>query len=157
MDALVGDRLVISSRRVGQPAHEGVIIQIMTGTLGREMFRVRWSDGHETIMSPGADAKVEHRVERGVEAPPVQTRAVSVDLRLEEDSEHCDAIATMRTAQQTFVGNGRARRHPGDPEMPMVGEELAIARSLMNLAGKLEEAARRSIAVGKEQPQHLVN
>ena len=154
MDALVGDRLVVSSRRVGQPAHEGVIVQILTGSVGRELFRVRWSDGHETIMSPGADAKVERSGE--TEAGPLEKRTVTVELRLEEDSEHCDAVATMRTPSATFIGNGRARRHPADPVMPMIGEELAIARSLMNLAAKLEETARREIALRNKQPRHLV-
>jgi hypothetical protein len=54
MDAHKGDGIVFESERAGQPAHRGVIEEVV-----REQppcFRVRWEDGHESIVTPAAGA-----------------------------------------------------------------------------------------------------
>lgn len=154
MCAQVGDRLTVRSRRVGQSAQEGEIVEVSSGGAGRERYRVRWSDGRESVVFPGSDATIAPAGEdRG---PALETRTVAVDLRLEEDSDHCEARATMATAAGTFEGIGRARRNPVDPVVPMIGEELAIARSLAHLATQLEEAANQVIAAHETRPLHLI-
>lgn len=150
MDAHVGDRLIVHSRRVGQPPREGEIIEVSSG----RRCRVRWGDGHESIVFPGSDAVVAGSSEERHAAP--RTRTVTINLRLEEDSEQCEATATMPTSVRDFAGVGRARRNPVDPIVPLIGEELAIARSLADLAAKLEDAANRAIASHESRPLHLV-
>jgi hypothetical protein len=154
MDAQVGDRLVVNSRHVGQPAHTGEIVEVI-GSGGEEHYRVRWTDGRETVVFPGTDTRVE-RVTSGGDPAALETRTVTIQLRLEEDSDNCEAVATMSTSTATFTGSGRARRNPADPVVPMIAEELAIARSLGDLAAKLEAAAGEAIAAGESRRLHLV-
>jgi hypothetical protein len=54
MDAHVGDSIVLESERVGQPAHSGVVEEVLQGQHPR--YRVRWEDGHESIVAPAAGA-----------------------------------------------------------------------------------------------------
>jgi hypothetical protein len=48
-----GDLIVVNPRRVGGPAREGEIIEVIEGDL-RVHYRVRWNDGHESFFAPGA-------------------------------------------------------------------------------------------------------
>ena len=59
MQATVGDRLVVESNKVGSPRREGEIIEVK-GPDGAPPYVVRWSDGHEGLSYPGADAHVSH-------------------------------------------------------------------------------------------------
>jgi hypothetical protein len=54
MEAHVGDSIVLESERVGQSAHSGVIEEVLREHPAR--YRVRWEDGHESIVSPAAGA-----------------------------------------------------------------------------------------------------
>lgn len=153
MDAHVGDQLVIRSRQVGRVEQVGEIMEVISG--GAEHYRVRWSDGRETILYPGPDATV--RPAMGDRPAEMETRTATIDLRLEEDGEHCEARATMRTSIGDFAGVGTAHRNPKDPAVPMIGEEFAIARSLADLAARLEDAARAAMAVPDSTPRHLVS
>jgi hypothetical protein len=153
MDAHVGDQLVIRSRQVGRVEQVGEIVEVISG--GGEHYRVRWSDGRETILYPGPDATV-----RPAKADPptaIETRTATIDLRLEEDGQRCEARATMHTSIGDIAGVGTAHRNPRDPVVPMIGEEFAIARSLAELSAKLEDAARAAMAAAENTPRHLVN
>jgi hypothetical protein len=55
--ANVGDQLVIESRTVDAPRKIGEILEVH-GAEGAPPYVVRWSDGHEGLMFPGADAHV---------------------------------------------------------------------------------------------------
>ncbi len=46
-----GDRIVVESAQVGQPAREGKILQVTKGEAGVR-YRVKWADGHESIFTP---------------------------------------------------------------------------------------------------------
>jgi FtsZ-interacting cell division protein YlmF len=50
-----GDLIVVDPRRVGGPAREGEVIEVIEGDL-RVQYRVRWNDGHESLFAPGAGA-----------------------------------------------------------------------------------------------------
>jgi hypothetical protein len=53
-----GDRLLVESERVGTPAREGEILEVLTTAAGVH-YRVRWDDGHETTFYPsGATVKI---------------------------------------------------------------------------------------------------
>jgi hypothetical protein len=58
MEAQVGYRVVVEGPKVGQARREGEIIEVMKSPQP-EHYRVRWSDGHETIFFPSSDARVE--------------------------------------------------------------------------------------------------
>ncbi len=57
MQASVGDRLVAESNKVDSPRREGEIIEVR-GKDGGPPYLVKWSDGHEGLTYPGADAHV---------------------------------------------------------------------------------------------------
>ncbi|MFD9485489.1 DUF1918 domain-containing protein [Streptomyces sp. NPDC059991] len=59
MRASVGDRLLVHGRTVGQHDRSAEVIEVL-GPDGTPPYRVRFEDGHETLMSPGPDTVVRH-------------------------------------------------------------------------------------------------
>ncbi|KUF14060.1 MULTISPECIES: DUF1918 domain-containing protein [Streptomyces] len=59
MHASVGDRLLIHGRIVGQQDRTAEVVEVL-GENGTPPYRVRFEDGHETLMSPGPDTVVRH-------------------------------------------------------------------------------------------------
>ncbi len=58
MVANVGDRIVIESEKVGRPAREGVILEVLESRLGPS-YRVLWNDQHESSFRPsGGSARI---------------------------------------------------------------------------------------------------
>jgi hypothetical protein len=60
MRAVVGDRIAIPGRHVGDLPREGEVTEVR-GTQAAPLYVVRWDDGHEGVCSPGPEAKVAHR------------------------------------------------------------------------------------------------
>lgn len=58
MKAAVGDRIIVQTNRVGQPAREGRIVEVR-GADGSPPYVVRWSEESEGLFFPGSDARVE--------------------------------------------------------------------------------------------------
>jgi hypothetical protein len=52
MGVHVGDRIVVESERAAQPSRAGVIEEVLHEDPSR--LRVRWDDGHTSILSPSA-------------------------------------------------------------------------------------------------------
>jgi Domain of unknown function (DUF1918) len=48
-----GDMIVIESEKVGSPPREGEVLEILHGQVSVS-YRVRWQDGHESVIAPGA-------------------------------------------------------------------------------------------------------
>ena len=69
----------------------------------------------------------------------------TVEVLFEESDDKTDAEALLEIGTERYAGWGRARRNPVDPEIPRIGEELAAARALSDLAHKLLEAAATEI------------
>lgn len=70
----------------------------------------------------------------------------TIELSFEEDVDHTRATATVNTpAGAQLRGAGQARRNPHDRPVPRIGEEVAGARALSNLAHELLEYAAREI------------
>jgi hypothetical protein len=78
-----------------------------------------------------------------------------IEIVFEEDEDHTEARASVVIRGARFSAIGRARRNPADSNRPMVGEELASARALSDLAHKLVEAAAEAISEVEGQPVHL--
>lgn len=69
------------------------------------------------------------------------TRHWDVRVEVLEDTDHCEVLAGLATGERSFVGFGRARRSNDDPSVPLIGEELATARALSDLANQLSQDA----------------
>jgi len=78
-----------------------------------------------------------------------------IEITFSEDERHTEAHASLAIRGASFVGTGRARRHPADPNMPMVGEELAAARALSDLAHQLLDAVTETISERERRPGHI--
>lgn len=58
-----------------------------------------------------------------------------------EDMDHCEMVVHLEAGDRSLSGHGRSRRNPADPAVPQIGEELAAARALHDLANHLTEDA----------------
>ncbi|MCM2390424.1 DUF1918 domain-containing protein [Streptomyces albipurpureus] len=58
MHANVSDRLVVHGRIVGQHDRIAEVVEVL-GENGDPPYRVRFEDGHETVLSPGPDTIVQ--------------------------------------------------------------------------------------------------
>ena len=62
MHATVGEHLTIHGKQVGQAPRRGEILEVR-GEDGGPPYLVRFDDGHETLLFPGADCTFEHEHE----------------------------------------------------------------------------------------------
>ncbi len=57
MDARVGDEIVVDSPHTGASPRRGEVLEVLRrGDVVH--YRVRWSDGHESVFFPRSDAHV---------------------------------------------------------------------------------------------------
>ena len=58
MTSKAHDRIVVESQKVGQPAREGNVLEIIQASYGTR-YRVAWDDGHESTFRPsGGTARI---------------------------------------------------------------------------------------------------
>jgi Domain of unknown function (DUF1918) len=57
MEARVGDRLVVKSHHVGEADREAMVLEVH-GQNGAAPYKVKWSDGHESVFFPSSDCSV---------------------------------------------------------------------------------------------------
>jgi hypothetical protein len=75
---------------------------------------------------------------------------------VDRDGTLTTAHAVLRTsAGTTLEGYGRARRNPHDPAVREIGEELASARALRDLADRLLRATSGDISSIEHHAIHL--
>jgi hypothetical protein len=74
-----------------------------------------------------------------------ESKVWTVDVLFKETNDTTDAEAILEIGTDRYAGWGRARRNPVDPKVPQIGEELAAARALSDLAHKVLDAAARAI------------
>jgi hypothetical protein len=60
---------------------------------------------------------------------------ITIEIGIDEDESMTLVRATLDLRGDHFEGTGKAKRNPSDENVPVVGEELALARAL----GSLEE------------------
>ena len=82
----------------------------------------------------------------------------SVDIDIDEHAEErrTYALARLHADHDTLLqGTGWARRNARDAEVPEIGDELAAARALTELAGKLRAAAAEDVeSIAQERGSH---
>jgi hypothetical protein len=56
MHAEMGDRVTVPGRHVGDPERHGEVLEIR-GPDGGPPYLIRWDDGHEGLVCPGAEMR----------------------------------------------------------------------------------------------------
>ncbi|GAA2502634.1 DUF1876 domain-containing protein [Streptomyces thermolineatus] len=76
-----------------------------------------------------------------------------IEMEFQEDSQRTRAAALLRLPDGTELrAHGQAKRNPIDPAQPRVGEEIAAARALTDLAHQLMEKAAVEIEDSTHKP-----
>ena len=84
--------------------------------------------------------------------PTGENKVMSVEVLLTETRDETEAKAVVEIAGEHVGGWGRARRNPSDPAVPLIGEELAAARALIDLAHQLLDRAAGQIEAFEHRP-----
>ena len=80
----------------------------------------------------------------------------TVEIRIDEHEARTRAEARLHTDDRTnLVGVGQARLNPADRDIPEIGDELAAARALSDLAHLLLDAAATDIEGVTHAPAQL--
>lgn len=71
---------------------------------------------------------------------------ITIAVHIEEDEKTTTVRTVLDLMGDHFEAKGRARRDPIDEPMPVIGEELALARALNGLQSMVMESAQDKIA-----------
>ena len=79
----------------------------------------------------------------------------NVELRIEEDETRTKALLNLSVGSRRLQAHGMARRNPEDPNLPRVGDDLAVSRALSQMAhdllndavAQLEDATARPAGI----------
>lgn len=82
------------------------------------------------------------------------TKTFTVDIEVHEHPDSTEATALLDLGERRG-GWGRARRNPADPDRPRLGDELAIARALSDLAHRLLDDVAEQIERVEHKRAHL--
>ena len=84
------------------------------------------------------------------------SKSWSVQIDLGEHDGMTRAVARLHTSdRRSLTGTGAARLNPADRDVPEIGDELAAARALSELAHALLEAAADDISNVLDEPVDL--
>lgn len=80
----------------------------------------------------------------------------TVDIHIDEHEARTRARARLHNRDETgLIGVGLARLNPADTNVPEIGDELAVARALTDLASRLLDATVTDIEAVTHIPAHL--
>ena len=86
----------------------------------------------------------------------IATKQWSITVDIDEHDDTTLAHVSIRTpAGHDVTGVGQAQRNPLDPSVPEIGDELAVARALRNLAERLMHTTENDIKGVTGEPAHL--
>jgi len=157
MKAAVGDRIIVASTKLGGKVREGRVVEVEHAD-GTPPYLVEWVDGGQrALVFPGPDAHIlagghDELPEPGEPVPtgatvPPHVRSWQVRLDIFESAGQTTAHAVLLTGAPTRVdARGSARRREGDPDVPEIGDEIAVARALRELSDVLLGTAADDIA-----------
>jgi hypothetical protein len=76
----------------------------------------------------------------------IEAKRWIVVITIDEHDGNTKAVAHLRTRDSDrLVGVGLARCNPADNDVPEIGDELAVARALIDLGNRLLSAAASDI------------
>jgi Domain of unknown function (DUF1876) len=78
-----------------------------------------------------------------------------VEISLREEDGKTQAEAQLTRGGADLIGHGLARRNPDDQEVTQIGEEVAAARALSDLAHQLLGEAAQQIESLTHERAHL--
>ncbi len=168
MKASAGDQIVLAATHVDGPTRAGEVIEVQ-GDQGAPPYLVRWDDGHVGTIypgpgavlrigghAPGADpapasgaldalpASVGAALGRGPVGPgqAAHVREWSVRVSIFEAGDDTSAtVVLLSDAATPLTARGSSHRAPADPQVPEIGDEVAVARALRHLADRLVASA----------------
>ncbi|MGH3366409.1 MAG: DUF1876 domain-containing protein [Nocardioidaceae bacterium] len=81
------------------------------------------------------------------------TKTWNIQILLGEQDDITQADAVLDLPGKTEMrGHGNSKRSPEDPAVAMIGDELAVARALSDLAHQLLHVAARDIEASTRTP-----
>lgn len=81
------------------------------------------------------------------------TKSWSIHISITEHDHSVTAEARLSGKDPgAMVGEGTAKCHPGDENIPSIGDELAVARALNRLADQLLDITIKDIEAHTHQP-----
>lgn len=84
------------------------------------------------------------------------TKQWNVEIYISEQDNETRAEARLHTGDRMrATAVGTARRNPHDADVPEIGDELATARALAELAHRLLEVTAADLQERSNQPVHL--
>ena len=86
-----------------------------------------------------------------------QTENWTIEVSIDEHRKRTRARARLRWRGRQLTGLGIARVNPSDCNIPEIGDELAVARALSNLADELFAATAYDIHTATHEPVVLVH
>ena len=156
MKAKVGDRLVLASSVVDGTVRDGTVVGVKNPD-GSPPYTVRWHDtGEESMVFPGPAAHVEHGEPHRAAPPSAVVSTWRVQVTLSHEGPETTAQAVLVTGSPEHLGAvGHAVRNPDDEAVPVIGEEVAVARALRRLADRLLDTAEEQIEDSTGLPARL--
>ena len=114
-----GDRIVVKAQRVGGSLREGEILEVVEREL-RVQYRVRWSDGHESLFAPAAGtatieparARAKTSSRRTAPKKPTTKASTAKSPRPTKAASKA-ASAKTATAKKATTGKSTARSSAG--------------------------------------------
>lgn len=86
----------------------------------------------------------------------MQKKSWSVNIVIDEHEGQTRAEAQLQAeGRPGLSGSGLARLNPADSDVPAIGDELATARALADLAQQLIEATAADIEASTREKPHL--
>lgn len=70
---------------------------------------------------------------------------ITIEIGIDEDDTVTLVHAVLDLRGDHFTATGRAKRNPVDTNVPVIGEELALARALGSLEDQIIDAAYERI------------
>jgi hypothetical protein len=83
-----------------------------------------------------------------------KTWTIQVNIDEEGDDTFADAVLTVDNKMEIH-GRGTSRRNPSDESVPQIGDELAAARAMSDLAHQLLSTAAGHIESRTHEPARL--
>jgi len=80
------------------------------------------------------------------------TKACEIDVLIDEHEERTRAKARLPWGGKNLVGVGLARLDPADEPVARIGDELAVARALSDLANQLFALTSADIEASTHEP-----
>ncbi len=84
-------------------------------------------------------------------------KAWTVAVSIDERAKRTQAKAKLHWRGHQLTGIGIARRNPADPNIAEIGDQLAVARALSNLADQLFAATASDIHAVTHEPVVIVH